>query len=280
MRIRIESARNERVKLAVRLRDRRARDEEGLTLIEGYRENLRALEAGVRPAAFFFCRDLFLGSNEDDLLRRAAAAGADLLDCAEPVFRRISYRDRPDGLLSIAPIVRRTLADLILPAAPLLLVVESVEKPGNLGTMLRSADAAGADAVVMCDPRTDLYNPNTVRASLGTLFTVPVTVASSPEALSWLRARKVRILAGTPSAERLHFECDMTGPVAIAVGAEQYGLSALWMGAADERVRIPMLGRCDSLNVASAATLLLYEAVRQRWPSRQDSTTSGPPSSA
>lgn len=268
MPIRITSARNERVLGALRLRDRRGRDAAGLTLVEGYRENRRALEAGVRPVALYFCRALFLGAHEDEVLASAAAAGADLLDCSEPVFRKISYRDRPDGLLSVVPIVRRSLSDLAVGPAPLVLVMERVEKPGNLGTMLRTSDAAGVDAALVCDPCTDVYNPNAVRASLGTLFTVPVVETDTAAALAWLRGHGLRILAATPSAQRPHFECDMTGPVAIAVGAEQYGLSSTWMEAADERVLIPMLGRCDSLNVAAAATILLFEAVRQRWNRR------------
>ncbi len=266
MPIPIRSVQNERVKFALRLRDRRDRDSTGCMLIEGYRENLRALDAGVRPRALFFCRALFLGTNEDELLRRAAAAGADLLDCSEAVFRKLSYRDRPDGLLAIAPIQRRTLAELRLPERPLVLVMERIEKPGNLGTMLRTADGAGVHAAIVCDRCTDVYNPNAVRASVGALFTVPVVEASSEEVMDWLRAKGIRIVAATPSATRVHFDCDFTRATAIVVGSEQYGLSPLWMEQADERVVIPMLGRCDSLNVAAAATILLYEVVRQRWP--------------
>lgn len=264
MAIPITSLQNERVKQAVKLRDRGSRDDTGLMLVEGYRETKRGLDNGIRPSAFFFCRPLFLGTNEDVLLAAAAAAGAEMFECSEPVFRKLSYRDRPDGLLAVAPSRRRGLADLVLPPDPLLLVMEHVEKPGNLGTMLRSADAGGVHAVIVCDRCTDVFNPNAVRASIGTIFTVPVVEASSDEALAWLRARGIRILAATPSAERLHTDCDLTRGVAIAVGSEQYGLTGRWMEGADERVRIPMLGQCDSLNVAAAATILVFEAVRQR----------------
>ncbi|MBM4156478.1 MAG: RNA methyltransferase [Lentisphaerae bacterium] len=260
----ITSLQNERVKQVVKLRDRGARDETGLMLIEGYRETKRALDNGVRPAAFFFCRPLFLGTNEEALLSAAAAAGAEMFDCTEPVFRKMSYRDRPDGLLAVAPARRRGLDDLALPPDPLLLVMEHVEKPGNLGTMLRSADAGGVHAVIVCDRCTDVFNPNAVRASIGTIFTVPVVEATSEESLAWLRARGIRILAATPSAEKLHTGCDLARGVAIVVGSEQYGLTSLWMDGADERIRIPMLGQCDSLNVAAAATILVFEAVRQR----------------
>lgn len=266
MAIRITSPRNDRVKAALALTDRRDRDRTGRMLIEGYRENLRALDHGVRPVEFFFCRDLFLGANEDALLARAASLGADLLDCSEQVFRRLSYRDRPDGLISVAPILRRRLEDLSPGPVPLVLVMEGIEKPGNLGTMLRSADAAGGDAVIVADGRTDLWNPNAIRASVGAIFTVPVVEATSRDTIAWLRARSVRIFAATPAAARPYFECDMRGPTAIVVGSEQYGLTAAWLEAADERVVIPMRGSCDSLNVSAAATILLHDAVRQRWP--------------
>jgi RNA methyltransferase, TrmH family len=160
--------------------------------------------------------------------------------------------------------VRRALADLQLPADPLLVVAEAIEKPGNLGTILRSADAAGVAALVVCDRCTDVNNPNVVRASIGTLFTVPVAEAGSAETLAWLRANGAQILAATPHAEREYTDVDLRGPTAIVVGTEQYGLSDAWMREADLRVRIPMLGQADSLNVAAATTILLYEAVRQR----------------
>lgn len=260
----LTSPQNDRVKQVVRLRDRPGRDEAGLLLIEGYRETRRALDHGIRPVEFHFCPPLFQGRHEPALLRDAAAAGARLFMCSEAAFRKMSYRDRPDGLIALAPQLRRTLDDLVLPPDPLLLVCERIEKPGNLGTMLRTADAAGVHAVIVCDRATDLNNPNVVRASIGTLFTVPVAEASTEDTLAWLARKGVRVLAGTPHAEGLHTDADLTGPVAIVVGAEQYGLSEAWMRAATLRVRIPMFGQADSLNVAAAATILLYEAVRQR----------------
>ncbi len=264
--IRIDSPRNDRVKELVRLRRRNARDEAGLILVEGYREVRRALDHGVRPSALYYAPPLFQGTNEPGLIARCREAGADLFECAETVFRKLSYRDRPDGLLLVAPQIRLGLDDLRLPPAPLLLVCERIEKPGNLGTMLRSADAAGTDAVLVCDGCTDIHNPNTVRASVGALFTRPVVEAATAEALPWLRARGVQIVAAAPAADRLHTEADLTGPVALVVGAEQYGLTDPWLAGADTRVRIPMCGDCDSLNVAAAATILLFEAVRQRHP--------------
>lgn len=262
--IAIASLKNERVKDVVRLRRRGPRDEAGLLLIEGFREVRSALANGIRPLSLFYAPPLFQGTNEPALIEQCRASGADLFECTEAVFRKIAYRDRPDGLLMLAPQIRIRLDELSLPRDPLLLVCERIEKPGNLGTMLRSADAAGVDAVIVCDPCTDINNPNTVRASVGALFTRPVVAAEQAETLAWLKARGVRILAATPSAEMLHTDADLTGALALAVGAEQVGLSDTWLRDADGCVRIPMRGQCDSLNVAAAATILLFEAVRQR----------------
>lgn len=184
--------------------------------------------------------------------------------CSEEVFAKISYRDRPDGLLAIAPQVHRKLSDLRLKKNPFLVVAESIEKPGNLGTILRSCDAAGVDAVIVCDPTTDIHNPNVVRSSVGTLFTLPVLEASGEETLSFLKKHGIAIVAATPHAKVEFTQVDLTVPLAIVVGTEQYGLSEHWMKQSDLAVKIPMLGVADSLNVASATTLLLYEVLRQR----------------
>lgn len=264
----ISSLQNPRVKQVLQLRDRRDRDQTGLFLIEGYRELLRAADGGHPIQTLFFCPELFLGSNEPQLIQRLTARGAKPLLCSQKVFEKISYRDRPDGLMAIAPQQRQRLSDLgsLLEGkpAPLLVVAEAIEKPGNLGTILRSSDACGVDALIVCDRCTDLYNPNVVRASVGTLFTVPSIEAEGKETLAWLKAHGIAILAATPHADKVFTDVDLTGPVAIAVGTEQLGLSALWMEQADIQVRIPMRGVADSLNVAMATTLLLYEADRQR----------------
>lgn len=260
----LTSLQNPKVKQVVKLRDRSHRDEENLLLIEGYREVKRALDNRWNPTALFFCPALYQGKNEPTVVERCAETGAELFECSESVFRKMAYRDRPEGLLALAPQVRKTLADLRLPAAPLLVVAESIEKPGNLGTMLRSADAAGVHAVIVCDECTDINNPNVVRASIGTLFAVPVAEAGSAEAIEWMKKNGIQILAATPHAEREYTEVDLTVATALVMGTEQYGLSDQWMKNADVQVRIPMLGQIDSLNVASATTILLYEAVRQR----------------
>jgi TrmH family RNA methyltransferase len=261
---RISSLQNPRVKTLVKLRDRRPRDEAGVFLVEGYREIRRALEKGVSLRELYFSSEWFLGENEPALIAQAEAAGARLFELAKDTFAKVAYRERPDGLLAVAPQWQRTLADLVLPAQPFVLVVEAIEKPGNLGTILRSADAAGCHAVIVCDPVTDIFNPNVVRASTGVLFSVPLVVAESAPVHAWLQARGIRSVATTPAAESVYSEVDLRGPLAVVMGSEQYGLSEFWLKHADLPVRIPMAGQADSLNVAMATIITLFEAVRQR----------------
>jgi RNA methyltransferase, TrmH family len=261
----ITSLQNPRVKEVVKLGKRSFRDEKGMLLVEGYRELKRALDNHWKSAALFYCPELFLGKNEMSLVERCGAAGAELFECTAAVFEKMAYRDRPEGLLAEGPQIRATLADLKLKSTePFFVVAESVEKPGNLGTILRSADAAGVDAVIVCDERTDINNPNVVRASIGTLFSLPVVTATSDEAVKWLKAHNVQIIAASPHATGEYTGIDLTRGVAFVVGSEQYGLTDAWMKNADIQVRIPMLGQADSLNVSAATTILLYEVVRQR----------------
>ena len=261
----LTSPSNPKLKHVVKLRSCAAREESGEMIVEGYRECRRALDNGYRPRAIFHCPDLYLkNENEPALVDECAARGAEVYTCSKVCFGKIAYKERPDGLLMVGPHVSIGLKDLRLPENALVIVTEAIEKPGNLGTILRSADAAKVAAVIVCDRTTDIHNPNVVRASTGTMFSVPIVEATSDEALGFLKAHGFRILAATPHAEKLHFEEDLTGNVAIALGAEQYGLTAKWMDGADLRVRIPMLGLADSLNVSAAATILVYEAVRQR----------------
>jgi len=260
----ITSLQNPRVKQLVKLRDRRPRDEAGVFLVEGYREIRRALEKKVPLRELYYSPDWFLGENEPALLAQAEAAGAQLFELPKNVFAKAAYRERPDGLLAVAPQWHRTLADLVLPASPFLLVVEAIEKPGNLGTILRSADAAGCHAVIVCDPVTDIFNPNVVRASTGVLFAVPLVVAESAAVHDWLKQNKIPAVATTPAADQLYTAADLRGPIAVVMGSEQYGLSEFWLKHADLRVRIPMAGQADSLNVAMATIITLFEAVRQR----------------
>jgi len=263
----ITSPANPRLKQLVALRRRRARDEAGVTVVEGFEELGLALDAGVRPRALFYSPELMLDADEqlqvvDDL----RASGVEVVRVSRPAFEKVAYREGPDGFMALVPAVRADLGDLELPSAPLVLVCEGLEKPGNLGAMLRTADAAGVDAVIAVDPVTDWGNPNVIRGSKGTVFSVPVASATLGEALAWLRERGIRLVATTPDTELLHTDVDLTGGVAIAVGTEKFGLTGEALRAADLRVRIPMHGQVNSLNASAAAAIVVYEALRQRRP--------------
>jgi len=260
----ITSVQNPRVRAAVRLRDRRARDESGLTIVDGGREVLRALAAGVVPEEAFVCRELVRTDDARAAVAAVSAVGAPTWEVSPAVLERVAFGDRSEGVVAIVRIPSTALADLRPGPEPLIAVLEGVEKPGNLGAILRSADGAGADAVIAADPRTDLYNPNAIRASLGTIFALGVAAASTAESVAWLRGRGIRIVAARVDAARLHTDVDLTGPVAVVVGSEAHGLTAAWLAPDVEAVRLPMLGVADSLNVAAAAAILLYEARRQR----------------
>ncbi|MDR2539435.1 MAG: RNA methyltransferase [Chlamydiales bacterium] len=260
----ITSMQNSKVKLALQLANRRTRNRTNFFLIEGYRELTRAVQARVKVVSLFICPALFLGTNEKALIEQMKQDRIFVDHCSESVFKKISYRDRPDGLIAIAEQMHDPLDSISLSPAAFVVIAEAIEKPGNLGTILRSADAAGVDGVIVCDRCTDIYNPNVVRASVGTVFTTSVVEATSQEVLHLMRANQIRVVAATPSASQEFTEADLTGPIAIAVGTEQLGLSDFWMKQADICVRIPMHGVADSLNVATATTLLLYEVIRQR----------------
>ena len=262
--IQITSAQNEAVKHLVKLRDRRHRDREQLTLLEGYRELTRAREYGMTLTECFFSPEHFLGVNEMPFLEKFANEGVPVRRLAPHLLEKVAYRDRPEGLLAIAKMRRHTLADMPYRPDGLYLVAETIEKPGNLGSMLRSADAVGATGMIICGHGTDIYNPNVIRASTGALFSMPLAEAENEEVFEWLHSRNIKILAATPHTDKRYTDTDMTRGVAIVVGAEQTGLTDFWLTRSDLPVVIPMLGKIDSINVAAATTILLYEAVRQR----------------
>jgi RNA methyltransferase, TrmH family len=260
----ITSTSNPRVKAAIRLRGRRERDREGLTLIDGPRETLRALAGGAVLSEVFVVPELLVETEAVELLRRLRADGVPTIELGREAFEKLAYGDRLDGVVAVAEAPPATLELLSLPEAPLVGVVEGVEKPGNLGAVLRSADGAGVDAVIVAESATDLFNPNIIRASLGTVFAVPVAVASSGAVLAWLRERDVDIVAARVQASVDYTAAEYRGAVAIALGSEARGLSDAWGAAARTSVRIPMLGVADSLNVSATAAILFYEALRQR----------------
>lgn len=253
----ITSLQNPKIKYIVKLReDKRQRQRDGLMLVEGHDELTLALSSGLIPQMLLTAPELDPVSMD--------ISQAEITTVTRAVFEKISYRDNPDGWLGIFPIPKTLLTDLELSASPLVIVAESIEKPGNLGAILRTADAAHVDALLVCDPRVDLWNPNVIRASRGAVFTIPTIEVDSPSALNWIRSNKIRILAATPSAEILYTDVDLKVPTAIAVGTEDEGLTNFWMQNADIKVKIPMMGKVNSLNVSIATALITYEAVRQR----------------
>lgn len=269
----ITSAQNPKIKNLLLLQEKsRARKEQGLFVVEGRRELEHCIEAGFRVRTVFVCPAI---AGEEWLpsvpLRgpvRANTPGShsspDVIGISEQIYRKIAYREGTEGI--VAEVEYRTigLEDLKLPENPLILVLEAVEKPGNLGAVLRTADAAGADAVIVADPLTDLYNPNLIRASIGAVFTVPTVTAPTEDVIPWLKARGIQILTAQLQDSSLYYDVDMKRGTAIVMGTESTGLTQPWREAADAHIRIPMLGRLDSLNVSVSASILVYEAVRQR----------------
>ncbi|MBR1489313.1 MAG: RNA methyltransferase [Bacteroidales bacterium] len=282
----VTSAQNPKIRNLLLLQEKsRARREQGLFVVEGRRELQHCLEAGFTVRTVFVCpevagedsfaslgmtKDVSSGTtstchSEEAGGRRKNLAGEPLvIEIPEPLYRKVAYREGTEGVIAEVEVRERRLEDLVLPENPLVVVLEAVEKPGNLGAVLRSADAARADAVIVCDPLTDLWNPNLIRASLGGIFTVPTVAATSEETIAWLKAHGIRILTAQLQDSSWYYDVDMTVGTALVMGTESTGLTDIWRRAADAHIRIPMLGRLDSLNVSVSAAILLFEAVRQR----------------
>ena len=256
----LTSLHNPTVKNLVKLRQRRARDRQHLMLIDGARALRLALHNTFPVATIYFAEDV--AHTYADLLQRARVAGITLQEVSAAVFHKIGYGDNPDGILGVASQPKVPLTALPARGLPLYVVTEGLEKPGNLGAILRSADAAGVTGLIVCDSQTDIWNPNVIRASQGAFCTVPIAIATAPEVLDWLRRRHIQILVATPLARQCYTEIDLRLPSALIMGAEHAGVSAIWHS--EIPIRIPMAGQVDSLNVAQAASILLFEAVRQR----------------
>lgn len=262
---RITSGQNPKIKELLALQEKsKLRREKGLFVLEGRRELEHALEAGFRIDTLFVCPEILELTEETPLLCKVLSEAKNLFEVSPVVYGKIAYREGTEGIIAEMVTPGRSLGSISLPENPLVMVLESVEKPGNLGAVLRSADAAGADAVIVCDPLTDLFNPNLIRASIGAIFSVPVVTATSADAIKYLKDNGIRILTAQLQDSVLYYDSDMRRGVAIVMGTEATGLSDAWRLAADEHIRIPMLGRLDSLNVSVSAAILLFEAVRQR----------------
>jgi len=259
----ITSLQNSGIKRVVRLRTKKTREAKGLTIVEGVREVRQALNAGLRFTGVYICREGVYHCPED-LVAEMEVKQLRIFDTVCSVYDKMCYGDRKEGVLALVEQPSYTLENLEFSAAPLVVVMERVEKPGNLGAILRTCDGAGVEALIVCDELTDVYNPNVVRSSLGAVFTVPAVTCTNKEAVDFLRSKGIRIFAAVVQAEGGYYKKDMTGSCAIVVGSEQDGLSDFWRRNADEQVRIPMLGKVDSLNVSVSAAVMIYEAVRQR----------------
>lgn len=283
----ITSAQNRKVKELLTLVEKsKARSAAGLFVVEGQRELGHCLDAGFIPETLFICGDVMAVQNNavngaktghlaeniegkdglDALIAKAEALNPRLGVVQIPAFlyEKVAYRGSTEGIIAEVHSVPRSLEDLRLGERPLVMVLESVEKPGNLGAVLRSADAAGADAVIVCDPLTDIWNPNLIRSSVGAVFSVPVAVCTSADAIAFLKKRGIRIFTAQLQDSEWYYDTDMTGATALVMGTESTGLTQAWRDSADAHIKIPMLGRLDSLNVSVSAAVLLYEGVRQR----------------
>lgn len=256
----ISSPQNPKIKHFIALQQKSLeRRKSGLFVVEGLRELSHCIHAGYRIHSLFVCPSILADKPLPPLPEDIRA-----YEVTPEVYARMAYREGTEGLMAVVEAKQHSLQDLHLPEKPLVIVLERVEKPGNLGAILRSADAAKADAVIVCDPLTDLYNPNLVRSSIGAVFTVPSVVCTSEECIAFLKQRSIRILTAQLQDSRLYYDTDMRSATAIVMGTEATGLTQQWRTAADAHIRIPMLGRLDSLNVSVSAAILLFEAVRQR----------------
>lgn len=258
----ITSLQNTRIKNIVKLGKAKERREQDLFILEGARELTLALSGGYKPDSVFVCPELFTKTDYPHVLDSITE---DLIyEVSQQVFEKVAYREGSDGLIALMKPKQHSLVDLSIKSNPFIIILESVEKPGNLGAILRTADAAQVDAVIVCDPQTDVYNPNAIRSSVGCIFTVPVAVCSSTEALVWLKQQGITSYAAELQASEWYQDVNYTTPSAIVMGTEADGLTDFWLNNADKRIKIPMRGKIDSLNVSVSTAVITFEAMRQR----------------
>ena len=265
----ITSAQNQKIRTLLELQEKsKARRKEGLFVVEGRRELLHCIEAGYEPYTLFICREILPDRELDDIIDAIAENFSDtmcqIIEIPQHLYDKVAYRGGTEGVIAEMRCKSLSLESLKLKENPLVVILESVEKPGNLGAVLRSADASGVDAVIVCDPLTDMYNPNLIRSSIGAIFTVPVATATSEETIQWLKTNGIKIYTAQLQDSEWYYDTDMKGGTAIVMGTEATGLTDIWRKAADAHIKIPMLGRLDSLNVSVSAAILMFEAVRQR----------------
>ena len=265
----VTSAQNPKIKNLLALQEKsKERRKKGLFIVEGRRELLHCIEAGYEPYTLFICRDIISQQDLNEVIDTIENLNPEkecqIVEIPQHLYDKVAYRGGTEGVIAELYCKNHDLDDLKLNDNPLVVILESVEKPGNLGAVLRSADAAGADAVIICDPLTDLYNPNLIRSSIGGIFTVPTASASSDETIKWLKSKGIKIYTAQLQDSEWYYDTDMRNGTAIVMGTEATGLTEAWRKAADAHIKIPMLGKLDSLNVSVSAAILLFEAVRQR----------------
>lgn len=265
----ITSAQNPKVKELLALQEKsKERRKKGLFVVEGRRELLHCIEAEFEPHTLFICRDILSDKDFDKILgaieENFCGSTYPIIEISQQLYDKVAYRGGTEGIIAEMHCKELSLEGLKMKKNPLVVILESVEKPGNLGAVLRSADASGVDAVIVCDPLTDMYNPNLIRSSIGAIFTVPVATASSEDTIAWLKSKGIKIYTAQLQDSEWYYDTDMKGGTAIVMGTEATGLTNIWRKAADAHIKIPMLGRLDSLNVSVSAAILMYEAVRQR----------------
>jgi TrmH family RNA methyltransferase len=257
----ITSLRNAKIGSVLELKEKsRERHAQGLFVVEGAREIKQALSSGYKLDSLFVCDRIGTAT----IFEHSLPASTRVYPVSGEVFAKMAYRENSDGLVAVMVLNKLLLDDVKLSKNPFVIIMESVEKPGNLGAVLRTADAAAADAVVICDPHTDLYNPNVIRSSIGCVFTQQVVTCSSESALHWLNDKGIKSFAAELEASQKYHETDFTQPCAIVMGTEATGLTAFWLEHADVRIKIPMRGKIDSLNVSVTTAVLTFEAMRQR----------------
>ena len=265
----ITSAQNPKVKELLALQEKsKERRKKGLFVVEGRRELLHCIEAEFEPHTLFVCRDILSDKDFDKILgaieENFCGSTYPIVEISQQLYDKVAYRGGTEGIIAEMHCKELSLEGLKMKENPLVVILESVEKPGNLGAVLRSADASGVDAVIVCDPLTDMYNPNLIRSSIGAIFTVPVATASSEDTIAWLKSKGIKIYTAQLQDSEWYYDTDMKGGTAIVMGTEATGLTNVWRKAADAHIKIPMLGRLDSLNVSVSAAILMFEAVRQR----------------
>ena len=265
----ITSAQNPKIKELLALQEKsKERRKKGLFVVEGRRELLHCIEAEFEPHTLFICRDILSDKDFDKILgaieENFCGSTYPIVEISQQLYDKVAYRGGTEGIIAEMHCKELSLEGLKMKENPLVVILESVEKPGNLGAVLRSADASGVDAVIVCDPLTDMYNPNLIRSSIGAIFTVPVATASSEDTIAWLKSKGIKIYTAQLQDSEWYYDTDMKGGTAIVMGTEATGLTNIWRKAADAHIKIPMLGRLDSLNVSVSAAILMFEAVRQR----------------